>query len=323
MNSPVVTVIVPGRDVADFAQEAIDSLLNQTMTAWRAVLVDDGSADATGAIFAAATQADSRFSVVTHPSSRGLSAARNSGLDLVATPLVAFLDADDRYTPTALERLAATISASGSDVAVGAYVRLRPAAGEPDGAYTVGTVQPWVAAATDPARTATSLREHPALSGNIVAWSKISRIEFWRRHGLRFPEGRLYEDQVLAQQMYALARGVDVIPEVIVHWRERADGSSITQNKHTVPVLTEYLDAMRGGLAVLDDHDLTDAAAARVQLILEMDVPPLITIAAGHPDAAYRRALGAFVRDFSARAEADGITIAPAVHPHLLAARLW
>ncbi|WP_169581275.1 glycosyltransferase family 2 protein [Microbacterium thalassium] len=311
---PVVTVVVPGFDVAEFAQEAIDSLRAQTLTAWTAVLVDDASTDATGAIFDAAVAADPRFRVVHHAAQAGLSAARNTGLDLVETPLTAFLDADDRYTPRALERLVGTVTASGSDFALGAYVRLRP---DTAGGYAAGHVQPWVAAATDPARTATTLSEHPEASGNIVAWSKVSRTELWRRAALRFPVGKAYEDQIVAQQMYTRARAFDVIPDVVVEWRERADGSSITQHKSELPVLRDYLEALAGGIAVLDAADEPRAAASRVRLILSMDVPPLVEIARHHPDDEYRRALGAFVRALTRRDSA------PALDPALQDALAW
>lgn len=319
MSEPAVTVIVPGRDVGPFAAEAIASLHAQTFDRWRAILVDDGSVDETTEIFAQAAD-DPRFTLVRNETPVGLGAARNAALDLVRTPLVAFLDADDVMLPTALETLVGSLDASGSDIAVGAYVRLRPV---PGGGYEAGPVQPWVAAATDPPRRGTTLAAHPAVSGNIVAWSKVSRIELWRRGGLRFTEGRAYEDQVVAQLLYTRARAIDVVPDVVVQWRERADGSSITQRKHAVAVLADYLEALRGGLAVLDAAGQRAAASARVGLILDMDVPPLVAIARDHPDEAYRRALGAFVRELSARADSARIPLADATVPLLAAARLW
>ncbi len=316
----VVTLIVPGRDVAAYAAEAIASLQAQTLTSWRAVLIDDGSVDATGAIFAAAAASDARFTLVRNNTAGGLGAARNTGLDLVDTPFVGFLDADDVMTATALDRLVATLTATGSDIVVGAYVRLRA---DEHGVYAPGVVQPWVAAATAPERRGTNLAEHPDVSGNIVAWSKLSRVELWRRHAVRFPEGALYEDQVVAQRLYTHARAIDVIPDVVVHWRERADGSSITQHKDAVPVLADYLDALRGGLAVLDAADQRAAARSRVRLILEMDTPPLIRIAQDHPDAAYRRAVGALVRELTARAAADGVALDDSTADLRSAATLW
>jgi glycosyltransferase involved in cell wall biosynthesis len=321
---PVVTVIVPGFDVAAYAEEAIDSLRAQTLSDWVAVLVDDASTDDTGAIFDAAAASDSRFRVVHHAARGGLSAARNTGLDLVETPFLGFLDADDRYTPTALERLVATVDASGSDFAVGAYVRLRPdhAGGNPTGAYVTGVVQPWVAAATDPGRTGTTLAQHPDASGNIVAWSKVSRTELWRREGLRFPIGKAYEDQIVAQQMYTRSRAFDVIPDVVVHWRERFDGSSITQHKGELPVLRDYLEALAGGIAVLDAAGESRAAASRVRLILSMDLPPLVDIGRVHADDAYRRELGAFTRELWDRLD-DASALDDVLADTLAAARLW
>ncbi|WP_106814342.1 glycosyltransferase family 2 protein [Microbacterium timonense] len=313
-----VTVIVPGYDVAAYAAEALDSLRAQTRTDWVAVLVDDASTDRTGALFDAAAADDDRFQVVHHSDRRGLGAARNTALDLVRTPFVGFLDADDRLTPRALERLVGTVSDSGSDFALGAYVRLRP---DTAGGYEAGSVQPWVAAATQPARVGTTLAQHPDASGNIVAWSKVSRTDLWRRGGLRFPEGKAYEDQIVAQQMYTRARAFDVIPDVVVEWRERADGSSITQHKGELPVLRDYLEALTGGLSVLDAAGQTRAAAARVRLILSMDLPPLVDIARDHPEDAYRRELGSFTRTLWDRA--DGLVLPQPVATAVAAARLW
>lgn len=318
MSTPVVTVIVPGRDVAPYAEEALESLRTQTLSAWRAILIDDGSRDATGSLFHRAAATDPRFRVVTHDRPRGLGAARNAGLDLVETPFVAFLDADDILTPRALERLVGTLDATGSDFVVGAYVRLRPT----DEGYAPGPVQPWVAAATDPERRGVTLSDHPAASGNIVAWSKASRIEFWRRNRLRFPDDRLYEDQLVAQQMYTRARAFDVIPDVVVQWRERADGSSITQHRAQLPVLIDYIEGLRGGLAVLDAADARAAAQARVDLVLDLDLPPLVRIAQTHPDPDYRRRVGALVRDFIARAPGHRSGAGDAAEL-LRAARLW
>lgn len=297
-----VTIIVPGYQVADYAGEALDSLRAQTRGDWAAILVDDGSTDGTAEIFADAAAADSRFRLVHHGHQRGLGAARNTGLDLVETTYVGFLDADDAFTPSALERLVGVLDETGSDFALGAYVRLRP---EPDGGYSAGIVQPWVAAATDPERRATTIDEHPAASANIVAWSKVSRTDFWRRAGLRFPVDRLYEDQMVAQRMYASARAFDVVPEVVALWRERADGSSITQRKASIDVLRDYLDGMSDGIAELEAAEHTAAVLERVRLILGMDLPPLIRIAQEHHDDAYGRAIGAFARDVWARGGAS------------------
>lgn len=309
MRTPAITVIVPGFDVAPYAREAIESLRAQTREDWTAVLVDDGSTDGTGEVFEAAADADRRFRVVHHDLQSGLSAARNTGLELVTTPFVGFLDADDVMMPHAIERLVGTLERTASDLVAGAYVRLRP---EAAGGYAPGPVQPWVVAATDPERDGTTLAEHPEASGNIVAWSKASRVDLWR--DLRFPPGKAYEDQLVAQLLYTRARAFDVIPDVVVQWRERAEGTSITQRTDALPVLRDYLEALAAGIGILDAAGVPAAAASRVRLILAMDLPPLVATGATHPEADYRRELGAFVRAFQARAtEPASDAIAPAL----------
>ncbi len=293
-----MTVIVPGRDVERYAPAALASLQAQTERRWRAILVDDGSVDATGAIFAAAARSDPRFVLVRHDQPRGLSAARNTALDLVDTPYLGFLDGDDELAPTALTRLTASLAETGSDFAVAAYVRTRAGA---DGVYRPGRVQPWVSASTSPPRQRTTIREHPHASGNIVAWSKVSRAKFW--DGIRFPLGVAYEDQIIAQQMYTRAEAFDVLPDVAVHWRLRAEGTSITQAKDRLPTLRDYLSALRGGIDVLLAAGASDAVVARLDLILAMDVPPLARIAANHPDPAYAATLTTFLSDLRALPE--------------------
>ncbi len=290
-------MIVPGRDIAAFVPAALDSLRAQTETRWRAILVDDGSADATAAVFADAAASDPRFRRVRHEEPRGLGAARNTGLAHVDTPFLGFLDGDDELSPTALARLLGTLDRSGSDFAAGAYVRSRF-----DGErYAPGRVQPWVSAATDPERLGTTIFEHPKASANIVAWSKISRTEFWR--DLSFPEGVAYEDQIVAQLMYTGARAFDVIPDAVVRWRLRADGSSITQGKARLAIMRDYLAALRGGIRVLHDAGASAAVTARIELILAMDVPPLQEIAGTHPDPAYAAEVTAFIDDLRAYPE--------------------
>lgn len=311
--NPLVTMIVPGRDIASFAPAAIASLQAQSEPRWRALLIDDGSLDETGAVFADAAAHDSRFEVLRHDEGRGLGAARNLGLDHVDTELAGFLDADDELTPHALAAWLGALNESGSDLVAGAYVRSRWA----DGMYRPGRVQPWVAQATSPRRLGVTLAEHPHASANIVAWSKLSRTALW--DGLRFPEGVAYEDQIVAQSLYTQARAFDVIPDVVVHWRLRADGTSITQGKARLPVLHDYLAALRGGIRVLRDAGQTDAVIARLELILAMDLPSLRRIADGHPDPDYPATLDAFEAELQAMPE----FAAARPDPGLAAALTW
>ena len=101
MADVVVSVIIPARNAATTLGETLDSLLAQTFDRWEAVVVDDGSTDATRMVAESYAEIDARIRVVasTAASEGG---ARNAGLDVARGTYTLFLDADDRIDPSTL-----------------------------------------------------------------------------------------------------------------------------------------------------------------------------------------------------------------------------
>lgn len=121
-STPLVSVVVPTYDHGEQVGGAVDSVLAQTVSDLELVVVDDGSTDGTADRLGEYT--DERIEVVRHPENRGVSAARNTGLEAATGEYVAFLDADDRWAPAKLERQVERLRA-GPDDAVAAYCNVR------------------------------------------------------------------------------------------------------------------------------------------------------------------------------------------------------
>ena len=92
---PVVTVVVPAMNDAQFLRTCLRSIREQWFQQLECVVVDDGSTDDTASIAQEFADKDERFSTVSHATSRGPSAARNTGVSHSSAPFVTFLDADD------------------------------------------------------------------------------------------------------------------------------------------------------------------------------------------------------------------------------------
>jgi len=108
-----VTVVVPAYNDAAWIGDAIASVLTQTRRPAEIIVVDDGSTDETAA------RVRDRFGSTVRLISRangGPSRARNTGIEAAGQPYVAFLDADDVWVPTKLERQLAVLDA---DPAIG------------------------------------------------------------------------------------------------------------------------------------------------------------------------------------------------------------
>jgi len=100
--TPRVSVIIPVLNRAARVRRAIESVLAQTCQDFEIIVVDDGSTDGTAA--AVETFADRRITLIRHEQTRGGSAARNTGIRASSAAYVAFLDSDDEWLPTKLER---------------------------------------------------------------------------------------------------------------------------------------------------------------------------------------------------------------------------
>ena len=102
-HQPLLAVIVPVYKVEDYLRPCVDSILSQSYSNLRVILVDDGSPDGCGAICDAYAKQDPRVLSV-HKSNGGLSSARNFGLQYTeGCEYIAFVDSDDSIEPDIYE----------------------------------------------------------------------------------------------------------------------------------------------------------------------------------------------------------------------------
>ena len=104
MRHPTISIIVPVHNAEPYLHDSLNSIRSQTFTDFEVLLIDDGSDDHSLSILHEFQAADSRFQVH-HQENRGVSSARNLGLENASGEFVCFVDADDKIAPTYLEDL--------------------------------------------------------------------------------------------------------------------------------------------------------------------------------------------------------------------------
>lgn len=117
-----VSVIIPCHNAAGVIGRALASVQAQTLTDWEAIVVDDGSTDASLDALAP-YRADPRIRVIRLPGNRGAGPARNAGIDGARGRWLAFLDADDEWLPEKLARQTAFLQTTGARIGATAYLR--------------------------------------------------------------------------------------------------------------------------------------------------------------------------------------------------------
>lgn len=114
-----ITVVVPVYNVEIYVEKCLESIINQTYKNIQLILVDDGSTDKSGKIcdeYAMKYESNMDISVI-HQKNRGLSAARNVGIDIAKGKYICFIDSDDYIESNMLENLYEIIKESNSNIA--------------------------------------------------------------------------------------------------------------------------------------------------------------------------------------------------------------
>ncbi|MCI6715732.1 MAG: glycosyltransferase, partial [Lachnospiraceae bacterium] len=222
----MISVIVPIYNVEPYLDEAIESLIHQTFTDLEIILVDDGSTDGSGEICDRYQNKDSRIKVI-HQENRGLSAARNAGIDSCKGEMIAFLDPDDAFCKDMLQKMSDAMLRSGADIVECNYTLYK-------GIQHMDPQKIWKKKKViSPEVNRTGLYQKRdallmELDGQIApnAWNKLYNRKVW--NSIRFREGQNYEDLDIILPLLGEAESVYVLDELLVMHRMRPGSITAT-----------------------------------------------------------------------------------------------
>ena len=204
-----VSVIVPAYNVEAHIFQTLSSLAAQSLADFEAIIIDDGSTDATLERIRAFCAQDPRFRCESQANA-GVSAARNRGLDLACGEFVAFLDGDDEYPPTALEKLVARADEFEADQVIGNY-------------QVFDDVHAWHIPAMDKMLLAPAYAPlDEGLLACYVIWNRLYRRSLIEAIGLRFPPLAFAEDSVFAMSYTYRCNRIATVRDDVYRYRRRS-----------------------------------------------------------------------------------------------------
>lgn len=216
---PDVSIIVPIYNVEKYLRRCIDSILSQTFISFELLLIDDGSTDASGAICDEYALMDRRIHV-THQINRGVSAARNVGLDKSVGKYVCFVDSDDWVTSDYLATLMEQVQ--GFDVLFfGFFLRYND-----ESSMSLSLRRQCAVNEIEKEQLMLSLCKNDT-GYNVwgYAFDKIFRRNLIEKYNLRFDENIcLGEDEIFALAYCLKAQYLKVIPDVLYYYSPRVGG---------------------------------------------------------------------------------------------------
>ena len=242
--NPKVSVIVPMYNAQETIVATMKSIQAQTLKDIEIICVDDGSSDDTFSILQEIQKKDERVHLVAQDN-KGAGAARNTGLKAASGEYLSFLDADDLFESTMLEKAYKKAIETDADIVVFRSDQFRE------------DIQEF-----QPAKWTLRMEELPpyrpmdfrSFTDNVFkvfvgwAWDKLFKHSFVREKELRFQELRTSNDMLFVFSAIVTARRIEVIDEVLAHQRRNNPASLSNTREKSWDCFYTALNALKENL---------------------------------------------------------------------------
>lgn len=249
-RKPLVSIILPAYNSADFLEAAIARLLTQSCRDFEIVVVDDGSTDATAQLGAHLAGVHDRVQFLRLEINGGVAGARAFGVKRSHGQFIWFVDVDDSAPPAALERLIAAAETTGADLIIGSAEMHTQS-----GAIRLIAAPPYDGPVTGLVAFAGLLCGK--ISGHL--WNKLIRRSV--AEAIDFTPATVHSDLAMTGQLLVHSHTVAAIPDIVYCYRLRS-GSIVHSGRRRDESL-RLLEVAITGAAQHADPDLVASVEFR------------------------------------------------------------
>lgn len=252
METPILSIVVPTYNCAEFLPRCLDSLINQSLKNIKIIVVDDASTDMTKNILEFYIQAHCQIEVISNANNKGTGLSRNIGLSYVNTRYTAFLDADDWIDTNAYQDMTQSLEKSHAEIAVCgicteysdsrlSQIRYQyPHQNLISGDFSV--------------KLLSHLEQQDIFISPMVG-NKVFRTSFLRQNQISFPCRTFAEDDEFSFLTFCMASTVQIVPNVYQHYFQRENSA---MHSFSFQVIDQFIEMLRNLKSNLIEHSLFD-----------------------------------------------------------------
>ena len=241
-NSPKISVIVPVYNGEKYIEACLESVIAQSLDGWEVIFVNDGSTDASERIMKKYADSYNHFIIYVEQENRGLSEARNTGLQYAHGKYIAFLDADDLLPKEALLHLYRKAEETSADMVAGNVVTFGERKASGDFSQRNRETAFTVSGETFLTEAITNRHYVP------MVYNYLYRSSFIERHKLRFEPGILHEDELWTPIALTIAKRVASIDCTTYLYRQHEasimSASKAERRIASIEVVSERLEEL-------------------------------------------------------------------------------
>lgn len=224
INIPSISIIIPVFNTRNYVTQCLESIKNQTMRNIEVLIIDDGSSDGSEDICDEFSSIDERF-IVIHQNNKGLSAARNCGIEIAKGEYILFVDSDDYIKENLCEKTYKYAITHESDLIRFFYQEdtkqgirfLKKQSSLPQGLIENDVDKLKV-----------------AYTSGAMVWKFLIKRSLFNNNELRFPLNVIYEDMDFTTKLALSAERMFVMHECLYMYRIRFGSLSWAQHPNAV-----------------------------------------------------------------------------------------
>lgn len=217
-----ISLIIPVYNVSKYIERCLKSVIKQTYNHFECILVDDASPDDSIAIcerMIAVYEGPIKFRILHHEQNRGLSAARNTGIDAAKGDYILFIDSDDIISNDCVQKLMAPILKDNSiDIVHGQWMVFSD-----NCSMVLPQIRNQKSVDLFPRETVRNFFYNEEPRFTTTAWNKLISKDFLIRNNLRFREGQLWEDVLWWFFVMKHLNHLYIIPDFTYFYNKRSD----------------------------------------------------------------------------------------------------
>jgi len=237
MRKPSISITLSAYNIQQYIAESLECIINQTLQNIEIICIDDGSSDNTLVILKQYAARDNRIKVIAKPKNEGLAVARNQALQLAKGKYVTFVDGDDLFDLTMLEKAYLVAEKENADMVIWDYAifynntdlkknKLIPSS------LNINIKNDKVA-----------LLKRPAFT-----WVKLLKTKTVKKLGIHFPKGLTRQDIPVHWHLITSLDKISILPERLSYYRQQAQATTARTDKRLFDLATvmdvskEYLE---------------------------------------------------------------------------------
>lgn len=249
-----ISIVIPVYNVEPYIEDCLKSVAAQTYNGdIECIIVNDCTPDNSCVIierFKKEYNGGFEFKLLHHAKNRGLSAARNTGIDAATGEYIYFLDSDDEITPNCIELLTTPLKNKRYDFVIGDYKTIGS-----DNEFPPLLLDEGEITTNDEIRT-----EYFKNNWYMMAWNKLCKLDFIRTHHLYFEEGIINEDELWSFQKACIAETMYISTKSTYKYKIRNNSitgcSSIEKRIESFSLITKNAKDLATRMGILYEKNV-------------------------------------------------------------------